>query len=127
MNWRAGQMTKPIADKAEVALEYPDKFYSGTFERTSLFEATFDPSGVALILERSGPRETKKSAHIHMHYGLFADVLEQLAATVANIPKDIPARDHLANSFWCLQRALGGVDADRADSSHISLQRRGTK
>ena len=28
-------MTKPIADKAEVALEYPDKFYVGTFERSS--------------------------------------------------------------------------------------------
>ena len=25
-------MTKPITDKAEVALEYPDKLYVGTFE-----------------------------------------------------------------------------------------------
>jgi len=32
-------MTKPIADKAEIALEYPDKLYVGTFERTSRFEA----------------------------------------------------------------------------------------
>ena len=24
-------MTKPISDKAEVALEYPDKLYIGTF------------------------------------------------------------------------------------------------
>ena len=29
-------MTKPIPDKAEVALEYPDKLYIGTFERTAL-------------------------------------------------------------------------------------------
>ena len=28
-------MTKPIADKAEVALDCPDKFYNGTFERSS--------------------------------------------------------------------------------------------
>ena len=28
-------MTKPIPDKAEVALEYPDKLYIGTFERTA--------------------------------------------------------------------------------------------
>ena len=27
-------MTKPITDKAEVALEYPDKLYVGTFERS---------------------------------------------------------------------------------------------
>jgi hypothetical protein len=41
-------MTKPILDKAEVALEYPEKFYSGTFERTSRFEASFDVTDVAL-------------------------------------------------------------------------------
>jgi len=28
---------KPIPDKAEVALEYPDKLYIGTFERTAQF------------------------------------------------------------------------------------------
>ena len=32
-------MTKPISDKAEIALEYPDKLYVGTFERSSRFEA----------------------------------------------------------------------------------------
>jgi len=31
-------MTKPIPDKAEIALEYPDKLYVGTFERSSRFE-----------------------------------------------------------------------------------------
>jgi len=41
-------MTKPIADKAEVALEYPDKFFVGTFERSSRFEAHLDPTGFAL-------------------------------------------------------------------------------
>jgi hypothetical protein len=47
-------MTKPITDKAEVALEYPDKLYVGTFERSSRFEANLDPTGIALILERPG-------------------------------------------------------------------------
>ena len=47
-------MTKPIADKAEVALEYPDKLYVGTFERSSRFEAHLDPTGIALVLERPG-------------------------------------------------------------------------
>jgi hypothetical protein len=32
-------MTKPITDKAEIALEYPDKLYVGTFESSSRFEA----------------------------------------------------------------------------------------
>jgi hypothetical protein len=32
-------MKKPIPDKAEVAIEYPDKLYIGTFERSSRFDA----------------------------------------------------------------------------------------
>ena len=47
-------MTKPIADKADVALEFPDKLYVGTFERSSRFEAHLNPTGIALILERPG-------------------------------------------------------------------------
>ena len=47
-------MTKPITDKAEIALEYPDKLYVGTFESSSRFEAHLDATGIALILERPG-------------------------------------------------------------------------
>src|SRR6478736_4574417 len=32
---RGATMSKPIPHKAEIALEYPDKFYVGTFEHTS--------------------------------------------------------------------------------------------
>ena len=34
-------MTKPIPDKAEVALEYPDKLYIGTFELSTHPETPF--------------------------------------------------------------------------------------
>ena len=47
-------MTKPIPDKAEVALEYPDKLYIGTFERTSRFDAHLDETGISLSLHRMG-------------------------------------------------------------------------
>ena len=67
-------MTKPITDKAEIALEYPDKLYVGTFERTSRFEAHLDPTGIALILERPGADEVHKSIHMHINFGLFADM-----------------------------------------------------
>jgi hypothetical protein len=99
-------MTRPILDKAEVALEYPDKFYSGTFERSSRFEAHFDQTGVALLLERSGSPDVKKSVHIHMHYGLFADVLEQLAASTSQIPDDGIGRDHLHRAARAMQKAI---------------------
>jgi hypothetical protein len=72
-------MTKPIPDKAEVALEYPDKLYIGTFERTARFDAHLDDAGISLILERVGDADTRRSVHLHLHYGLFAAILEQLS------------------------------------------------
>ena len=62
-------MTKPITDKAEVALEYPDKLYVGTFERFAI-EAHLDLTGIALILERPGADDVHKSIHMHLNFGL---------------------------------------------------------
>ena len=80
-------MTKPIADKAEVALEYPDKLYVGTFERSSRFEAHLDPTGIALILERPGADDVHKSIYMHLNFGLFADILRELAQRLAAFRK----------------------------------------
>jgi hypothetical protein len=99
-------MTKPIPDKAEVALEYPDKFYSGTFEHSSRFEAGFDSTGAVLVLERTGSEDSRKSVHIHLHYALFADILEELAATVTCIPQDDVFRSRLIRAVRALDRAL---------------------
>jgi hypothetical protein len=67
-------MTKPISDKAEVAVEYPDKLYIGTFAHTARFDAHLDQSGIALTLELPGPDEQRKSVHMHFHYALFAEI-----------------------------------------------------
>jgi len=100
-------MTKPIPDKAEIALEYPDKLYVGTFERSSRFEAHLDPTGIALILERPGADDVHKSIHMHIHFGLFADILRDLAATVARVPKDdVMHRDQLLQAVAELHTAL---------------------
>jgi len=100
------QMTKPIPDKAEVALEYPDKFYSGTFERSSRFEASLDATGVLLVLERLGSEEVRKSVHIHINYGLLADILQELASQVPKIPAGDIHRDQLHRAASALNRAL---------------------
>ncbi len=55
-------MTKPIPDKAEVALEYPDKLYIGTFERTSRFDAHLDETGISLSLHRTGAADIRHTA-----------------------------------------------------------------
>ena len=99
-------VTKPILDKAEVALEYPDKFYSGTFERSSRFEATLDATGVALVLERPGAEDVRKSVHIHINYGLFADILRQLASNASNIPAGEAHLGLLRDAVSSLDRAL---------------------
>ena len=105
-------MTKPISDKAEIALEYPDKLYVGTFGRSSRFEAHLDPTGIALILEKPGPDDVRKSIHMHINFGLFADILRELASTVAHIPKDdILHHDQLAQGVAELHKALVGSPA----------------
>jgi hypothetical protein len=79
---------KSIPDKAEVALEYPDKFYIGTFERSARFDAHLDQTGISLALHRTGDAETRRSVHMHFHYALFADILHDLAKTVSSMPPD---------------------------------------
>ena len=81
-------MTKPIPDKAEVALEYPDKLYIGTFERTARFDAHLDTTGISLSLQRMGDADTRRSIRMHLHYGLFAEILREVAKTVSAIPPD---------------------------------------
>jgi hypothetical protein len=105
-------MTKPIPDKAEVVLEYPDKFYSGTFERASRFDAHADATGISLLLDRPGAAETRKSVHIHIHHALFADILRDLAKTVSAVPADDTAhREALREAAKALYDALA-TDAE---------------
>jgi hypothetical protein len=100
-------MSKPVPDKAEIALEYPDKFYIGTFEHSSRFEAHLDPAGVTLALERPGSEDVRKSVHMHLSFGLLAGVLRELAASVGNIPKDdIAHRNELTEAVAQLHKAL---------------------
>jgi len=105
-------MTKPIPDKAEVVIEYPDKFYSGTFERSSRFDAHVDATGISILLDRSGDPEARKSVHMHIHYALFADILRDLAETVSALPAgDVLHRDELREAAKALSDALA-ADAD---------------
>jgi hypothetical protein len=111
-------MTKPIPDKAEVVLEYPDKFYSGTFERSSRFDAHVDGSGISLLLDRPGDAEARKSVHMHIHFALFADILLDVAKTVSAMPAgDVSHRDALRDAAKALHDALA---ADPEDVSKMT-------
>ena len=101
-------MTKPIPDKAEVALEYPDKLYIGTFERSSRFDAHLDQTGISLSLHRTGEIELRRSIRMHFHYALFAEILQDLAKTVSKMPlADAEHRNVLREGAKALYRALG--------------------
>jgi hypothetical protein len=100
-------MTQPIPDKAEVALEYPDKLYIGTFERTARFDAHLDKTGISLALERTGDIEARRSIRMHLNYGLFAEILGQLANTISEMPEeDSEHRNALRDAAKGFYRAL---------------------
>ena len=100
-------MTKPIPDKAKVALEYPDKLFIGTFGRSAQFDAHLDKSGISLTLQRTGDVEARRSIRMHLHYGLFAEILRELARTVSAIPEDDSSTEiHFATrSRPCIARS----------------------
>ena len=99
-------MSKPIADKAEITLEYPDKLYIGTFGSSSRFEAHIDADGIALILERFGTEDVRKSIHMHIHFGLFADIIKDLALSIDRLPKDSTHRERITEAVDQLHTAL---------------------
>ena len=64
---------KPITDKAEVSIDFPDKVYMGSFGKTSGFEVKADPDEVMLKLLRTG--EQRREFSLHLHYYLLADII----------------------------------------------------
>jgi hypothetical protein len=95
----------PIADKAEVSVDFPDKAYIGSFSRHSQFDAYADADSVAVRLVRPG--EDRREAVIHLHYGLLADILAELARSLtAREPLDEQHRSELSEAAKQLSVSL---------------------
>ena len=95
----------PIADKAEVSVDSPDKAYIGSFGRNSQFDAYADLDSVAIRLVRPG--EDRREAVMHLHYGLLADILAELARSLAaRDPLDDQHRSELDEAAKQLAAAL---------------------
>ena len=87
----------PIADKAEVAIDFPDKLYMGGFGRDSGFEARAEEDGVEIRLVRSG--EERRVVEIHLHHFLLAGILDDLARSLAErAPIDAVHREPLVDA-----------------------------
>ncbi len=80
-------MSKPIIDKAEVSIDFPDKFYHGSFGRSSRFDVGVDEDGVHIALDRKG--EEQRHVGFHLHHYLFTDILEAIADELAK-QSDLP-------------------------------------
>ena len=95
----------PIADKAEVSVDFPDKAYMGSFGRHSQFDAYADVDSVAIRLVRPG--EDRREAVVHLHYGLLAEILAELARLLASRdPLDEQHRVELSEGAKQLAAAL---------------------
>jgi hypothetical protein len=70
----------PISDKAEVAIDFPDKAYMGGFGRECSFDARADADGMMIRLVRTSGE--KREAEIHLHHFLFAGILDDLARSL---------------------------------------------
>jgi hypothetical protein len=92
-------MSTPITDKAEVSIDFPDKFYMGSFGLGSGFDVTADKEGVHLHLERRDGE--KRRVGLHVHYHLLAEMLEAAATAVAHV------RDLDPNQLARLKKSAG--------------------
>ena len=80
----------PIADKAEVSVDFPDKAYVGSFGRHSQFDVYADKESAAIKLVRPG--EDRREAIVHLHYGLLAEILAELARSLSS--RDLLDEEH---------------------------------
>ncbi len=99
---------KPIIDKAEVSVEFPDKAYVGQFGRASRFEAHCDPDSMVIKLSRSG--EERREVVLHLHHYLFAGILQDIAQSIEAEGRIDPAHaKETAEAAARLAKALAGA------------------
>jgi hypothetical protein len=102
---------KPITDRAEVALDFPEKSFMGSYSKSSSYEVSADAEGVTLrLVRRSG---TERTIELHLHYLLLADMLADLARQLAekHLPDETRRRAMLAAAEH-LRAAVAERDED---------------
>ena len=98
-------MKKRIADQAEVSIDFPEKFYMGSFGRHSSYEVSADDEGVHIYLDRKAGE--KRRVGFHLHYYLMADLLASIGEAISEVESlDEPHRDSLERAAQGLAQAL---------------------
>ena len=97
-------MSKPIVDKAEVSIDFPDKFYHGTFGRSSRYDVLLDDQGIHITLDRE--EGEKRHIAFHLQHHLFSDMLGAIADQVAATELSDIHHEQLADAVKKLAEAL---------------------
>ena len=97
-------MSKPVLDKASVSIDFPDKFFHGSFSRSSRYDVTVDSEGVHISLDRA--EGEKRHVAFHLHHHLFSDILTAIAETIDAEQLSPSQRENLADSAELLIRAM---------------------
>ena len=103
-------MLKPISDRAEVAVDFPEKLFIGSFSQSSAFEVKADAENVMLKLVRT--KGGKRAIELHLHYFLLAQVVTEMARELEE--KGLPDEVHrraLRDAAGALQAAVAGPAA----------------
>jgi len=98
---------RPITDRAEVAIDFPEKVYMGSYGHSASFDARACADCVEIKLAQHGA--LKRTVDIHMHWFLFADVIDEIAASLEGRGTliDEVHRSALADSVQRLAAAIG--------------------
>ncbi len=98
-------MTKPVQDKAEVSIDFPDKFYLGSFARGSKVAARAEDDGLLIKLLSTG--EQKRVVEMHLHHHVLADILAEWAESLgAAPPMQTDHRKTLKDALARVEKAL---------------------
>jgi hypothetical protein len=102
---------RPITDRAEVSIDFPEKAYMASFGHTASFAATAAADGVELKLVHGGL--PKRTVAVHLHWYLFADVIDEIAASFEGRAGlvDEAHRATLAESLERLAAAIAAAPA----------------
>jgi len=100
------QKTHIIQDKGEVAIDFPEKFYMGSFSRDGKFEARAENDGLFIKLTRGAGE--KREVQVHLHHHLLADILSEWAVSLRHQPAMDPGhRENLCTALKQVEKALG--------------------
>lgn len=97
---------KPVAGKAEVGIDFPDKAYMGSFGQGAGLDCRVDAGGITIRLVRTGA--DKREVDLHLRHELFVEILEEVAAAITESkPLDGDRRQALAEAAKAVIKAVG--------------------